>query len=50
MIKNNKDWRFTGVFYDVESGLSRKGRTELNKMFKKAEKGKIDYMVFMMKA
>ena len=24
MIKNNKDWRFAGVFYDVESGLHRK--------------------------
>lgn len=45
MIKNNKDWRFAGVFYDVESGLHRKGRTELDKMLKKAEKGKIDYII-----
>jgi len=45
MIKNNKDWRFAGVFYDVESGLRRKGRTELDKMLKKAEKGKIDYII-----
>ena len=37
MIKNNKDWRFAGVFYDVESGLRRKGRTELDNMLKKAE-------------
>lgn len=42
MIKNSKDWRFTGVFYDVESGLRLKGRTELDKMLKKAEKDKID--------
>ncbi len=45
MIKNNKDWRFAGVFYDVESGLRQKGRTELDKMLKKAEKGKIDYII-----
>lgn len=45
MIKNNKDWRFGGVFYDVESGLRRKGRTEMDKMLKKAEKGKIDYII-----
>lgn len=45
MIKNNKDWKFAGVFYDVESGLRRKGRTELDKMLKKAEKGKIDYII-----
>ena len=45
MIKNNKDWGFAGVFYDVESGLRRKGRTELDKMLKKAEKGKIDYII-----
>ena len=45
MIKNNKDWRFAGVFYDVESGLRRKGRIELDKMLKKAEKGKIDYII-----
>ncbi len=45
MIKNNKDWRFAGVFYDVESGLRRKGRTDLDKMLKKAEKGKIDYII-----
>ncbi|QHQ63407.1 recombinase family protein [Anaerocolumna sedimenticola] len=45
MIKNNKDWRFAGVFYDVESGLRRKGRTELDKMLKKAAKGKIDYII-----
>ena len=45
MIKNNRDWKFAGVFYDVESGLRRKGRTELDKMLKKAEKGKIDYII-----
>lgn len=45
MIKNNKDWRLAGVFYDIESGLRRKGRTELDKMLKKAEKGKIDYII-----
>ena len=45
MIKNNKDWRFAGVFYDVESGLRRKGRTDLDKMLKKAEKGRIDYII-----
>jgi len=49
MIKNNKDWRFAGVFYDVESGLHRKGRTELDKMLKKVEKGDIftKYKSFM---
>lgn len=37
IIKNNKDWRFAGAFYDVESGLRRKGITELDKMLKKAD-------------
>jgi hypothetical protein len=32
--------RFAGVFYDVESGLFRKGRAKLDKMFKKVEKAK----------
>jgi len=45
MIKNNKDWRLAGVFYDVESGLRRKGRTDLDKMLEKAEKGRIDYII-----
>lgn len=33
------------MFYNVESGLRRKGGTELNKMLKKAEKGKIEYII-----
>lgn len=45
VIKNNKDWRFDGVFYDVENGLRRKGKTGLDNMLKKAEKGKIDYII-----
>lgn len=32
MIKSKKDWRFVGVFYDVESELRRKGRTELDNL------------------
>ncbi len=45
MIRSNKNWLFAGVFYDIESGLRRKGRTELDKMLKKAAKGKIDYII-----
>lgn len=42
MIRSHPSWIYAGVFYDVESGLRRNGRTGLDKMLKKAEKGKID--------
>lgn len=42
MIRINPNWLFAGVFYDVESGLRRSGRTGLDKMLRKAAKGKID--------
>ena len=46
MISENPDWIFAGVFYDVgKSGLRREGRTGLEKMLKKASKGKIDYVL-----
>jgi DNA invertase Pin-like site-specific DNA recombinase len=40
MIRSNKECLFAGVFYDIESGLCRKGRTELDKMLKKLQKVK----------
>ena len=46
VISENPDWIFVGVFYDVgKSGLRRKGRIGLDKMLKKASKGKIDYIL-----
>ncbi|MDU5081287.1 recombinase family protein [uncultured Tissierella sp.] len=46
MIQDNPDWIFAGIFYDVgKSGLRRKGRIGLDKMLKKATKGKIDYIL-----
>lgn len=33
------------MFFDVEIGLRRRGRTGLNKMLKKAAKGKINYII-----
>ncbi len=45
MIRSHPDWIYAGVFYDVESGLRRNGRSELDKMLKKASKGKIDYII-----
>jgi len=45
MIQSRPDWIFAGVFYDIESGLRRSGRTELNKMLRKVAKGKIDYII-----
>ena len=45
MIRNHPDWIFAGVFFDVESGLRRSGRTGLDKMLRKAAKGKIDYII-----
>jgi len=33
------------VFYDIESGLCRSGRTGQDKMLSKAAKGKIDYII-----
>ena len=45
MIRSHPDWIFAGVFFDVESGLRRSGRTGLDKMLKKAAKGKIDCII-----
>lgn len=40
MMQSNSNWIFAGVLYDVESG-----RTGLDKMLKKAPKGKLDYII-----
>jgi len=46
MISEHSDWIFAGIFYDAgKSGLRRTGRTGLDKMLKKAAKGKIDYII-----
>lgn len=45
MIRSHSNWLFAGVFHDVESGLRSNGRTGLDKMLKKAAKGKIDYII-----
>jgi site-specific DNA recombinase len=45
MIKGHPNWLFAGVFYDIESGLRRSGRKSLDKMLRKAAKGKIDYII-----
>lgn len=45
MIKSHPNWLFGGVFFDIESGLRRSGRTDLEKMLRKAAKGKIDYII-----
>ena len=45
MIKGHPNWLFAGVFYEIESGLRRSGRKSLDKLLKKAAKGKIDYII-----
>lgn len=46
MITEHLNWIFDGVFFDTgKSGLRRNGRTGLDKMLKKAAKGKIDYII-----
>ena len=45
MIKSHPNWLFAGVSYDIESELRRSGRTGLDKMLRKAAKGKIDYII-----
>ena len=45
MIKSNPNWIFAGVFHDIESGLRRSDRDELEKMLRKAAKGKIDFII-----
>lgn len=45
MIKGHPNWLFAGVFYDIESGLRRSGRKSLDKLLRKAAKGKIDYII-----
>lgn len=32
MIRNHPNWLFAGVFYAIESGLRRSGRTGLDKL------------------
>ncbi|KUO70153.1 MAG: hypothetical protein APF77_20170 [Clostridia bacterium BRH_c25] len=45
MIRSHPNWLFAGEFFDVESGLRRSGRTGLDKMLRKAVKGKINYII-----
>ncbi len=45
MIRSHPNWIFAGVFHDIESGLRRSERIGLDKMLRKAAKGKIDYIV-----
>ncbi len=45
MIKDDPNWILAGVFYDIESGLRRSGRKSLDKLLRKAAKGKIDYII-----
>jgi site-specific DNA recombinase len=41
MIKSHPNWIYAGVFYDIESGLRRSVRKSLDKLLKKAAKGKL---------
>ncbi|WP_313559366.1 recombinase family protein [Ruminiclostridium cellobioparum] len=45
MIESKPEWIFAGLFYDIGSGLRRKGRAGLEDMLKRASKGKIDYII-----
>lgn len=45
MIRSHPNWFFAGIYYDIESGLRRSGRKSLDKLLKKAAKGKIDYII-----
>lgn len=45
MIKGYPNGLFAGVFYDIERGLRRSGRKSLDKLLRKAAKGKIDYIL-----
>jgi site-specific DNA recombinase len=45
MIKSHPNWIFAGVYYDIESGLRRSSRKSLDKLLRKAAKGKIDYII-----
>lgn len=45
MIKSCPDWICAGVFYDIGSGLRRTGRKGLEALFKKAKRGKVDYIL-----
>lgn len=45
MIKSHPNWFFVSIYYDIESGLRRSGRKSLDKLLKKAAKGKIDYII-----
>ncbi|MDK2868505.1 MAG: site-specific recombinase [Clostridiales bacterium] len=45
MIKRHPNWLFAGVYYDIESGLRRSGRKGLDKLLRKAAKGKFDYII-----
>jgi site-specific DNA recombinase len=45
MIESCPDWIFVGVFYDIGSGLRRTCRDGLDALFRKAKKGKVDYIL-----
>lgn len=45
IIKSHPNWLYAGVFYDIESGLRRSGRSGLDKMLGNVAKGKIDYII-----
>lgn len=45
MIRSHPNWIFAGTFHDIESGLRQSGRGGLDKMLRKAAKGKIDYII-----
>ena len=45
LIKNCPDWIFSGIYYDIGSGLQRSGRKGLESLLKKAKRGKVDYIL-----
>lgn len=45
MIESCPDWILVGVFYDIDSSLRRTGRTGLDALFRKAKRGKVDYIL-----
>ena len=44
-IKDEKNWLYRGVYYDIGSGLRKEHRKGLAKLLKQVEKGKLDLII-----
>ena len=44
-IKSNSDWQFAGIYSDVGSGTTMKGRKRLNALISACRRGRVDMVL-----